>query len=90
MPSHKQRSFFFALEDEASKKGQGLAHQALAPGPRLERTVDCFCAIHKVNVAVALLFQTLIELKRKRAASRYVTARRIMSRTSAAAVTDDY
>ena len=37
MPSHKQRSFFFALEDKASKRAKALAHQALAPGPRIAK-----------------------------------------------------
>ena len=50
----------FCLEDEASKKAKAVA-QALAPGARIAK-VRALCAIHKSNVTVALLFQTLIEL----------------------------
>ena len=59
LPSHKQRSFFFALEDEASKKGQGVC-QTLAPGSRIAKGWGLLlCAIHKANVTVAVLFQPL-------------------------------
>ena len=73
MPSHKQRPFFFALEDEASKKGQGLAHQALAPGDHaLRKGSRSSARSKKPTKRFALLFQTLNELKEKGAAPLFV------------------
>ena len=41
--------------------------QTLAPGPRIAKGWGLLlCAIHKANVTVALLFQTLIEMKKGR------------------------
>ena len=73
------------------QKGTKVLPKPWPPGPRIAKGWGLLCAIHKANVTVALLFQTLIELK-KRAATRYVTARRINVPTSEAGVevTDDY
>ena len=51
------------MEDESHKKGQGCCP---SPGPRTAHCerFEALCAIHKANVTVALLFQTLIELKK--------------------------
>ena len=74
MPSHKQRPFFFAFEDEASKKGPRCC-PSLGPPDHALRKVEALCAIRKANVTVALLFQTLIELKRKTGRAHIASAR---------------
>ena len=54
------------LRAKRQKKDQGVA-QTLVPGHAL-RKVEERCAIHNANVTVALLLQTPVEMKRKRAA----------------------
>jgi hypothetical protein len=53
-PSHKQRSLL--PRRTKRKKGTKVVAQALAPEPRIAE-VEELCAIHKVNVTVALLFR---------------------------------
>ena len=64
MPSHKQRSLFLRWRTKRQKRTKVVA-QALAPDRAL-RKVGALCAIHKANVTVALLFQTLIKMKKGR------------------------
>jgi hypothetical protein len=58
---------FFDQEDDEAKKGPRCCPSL---GPRIThcKRVEELCAIHKANVTMRFLFQTLIELKRKRAA----------------------
>ena len=61
---HKQRSLFFALKDEASKKDQGVA-QALAPGLCIAKRSRSFARSIMQTGMIALLFQTLNRIEKK-------------------------
>ena len=63
MPSHKQRSLFFAGRTNVKKRTKVLPKPW--PPDHASRKVEALCAIHKANVTTRFLFQTatLIELK---------------------------
>ena len=63
LPSHSS-GLFFCVGGRASKKGTKVLPKPWPPDHALRKVGALLCAIHKSNVTVALLFQTLIELKK--------------------------
>ena len=67
LPRPQAAVFLFCVGGRSVKKEAKASSNTLAPGPRIAKGWGLLLyAIHKANVAVALLFQTLIKMKKGR------------------------